>query len=684
MLVYQSPLPAESRDALRRNLGMNVAAPLDWEADIMMNDAMVSARSWEGLNGQPLAAGDLDENWWPKTDARIVVWHGQRNAEPGIYTLKFLGKAQVTVAWTPSDVLDDSYDSARGESTFRFRLTAAVPSQLQLEFRNTGSGVRHVRLYRPGKGRERTEGFYQVFLDSLKDVGTLRFMDFTGTNSSTESRWSERVRPEYSSHYRNLVTDADGDGLQDFGWQGRGFSWEQAVALANTARKDLWICVPILADDDYVRNLALVLRDGRTDSLGRRWQPLSPDLKLVVELSNEVWNTQFAFQQYLYNNRAAVQEALGDSLAAEEYNYDGARNLQAAAADPRSAEAWMYGRMRTIKRLLEISTIFREVFGDAQMITRIRPYLGWQIGNANNVAGTMFAFWDNVLAKKYTGGLSRHIWGGGATAYYSPESSGGLTLDTLWQSGDMDARGQWRRTLDQDARFCALYGLTYSAYEGGPGFGDTLGSNTESSAKSVLQAAWKDERIVAEMLEHQEVWDQAGGGLLCYFTYGGDYQFGFTEDPRVTTPKLRALSRIASQAPLAADLGRPLPAGRVLGRQFEAADPGWMTPPTWTDAGYVDLNSGQPSGWLAYFFRDDAPRGIRLQYQYRIPTGGVVLKVLWNGEEVDVRTTTGGSGVQTVTLPDLKSRRGSNTLRLTFAAPPGTSVRCEIPEFRID
>ena len=48
-------------------------------------------------------------------------------------------------------------------------------------------------------------------------------------------------------------------------------------------QKDIWINVPVAASDDYVRELALLLRDN-----------LDPNLHIYVEYSNEVWNWDFS------------------------------------------------------------------------------------------------------------------------------------------------------------------------------------------------------------------------------------------------------------------------------------------------------------------------------------------------------------------------------------------------------
>lgn len=43
-----------------------------------------------------------------------------------------------------------------------------------------------------------------------------------------------------------------------------------------------WISIPHLADDDYITELANLLKDN-----------LRPDIKVLIEYSNEVWGTLY-------------------------------------------------------------------------------------------------------------------------------------------------------------------------------------------------------------------------------------------------------------------------------------------------------------------------------------------------------------------------------------------------------
>ena len=85
------------------------------------------------------------------------------------------------------------------------------------------------------------------------------------TNNSTLVNWSDR-------------------NPKDFHTQGEliGVSYEWMIDLCNKLKKDIWICVPHSATDDYLIQMAQLFRDN-----------LDPDLTIYLEYSNEVWNWQF-------------------------------------------------------------------------------------------------------------------------------------------------------------------------------------------------------------------------------------------------------------------------------------------------------------------------------------------------------------------------------------------------------
>src|SRR5262249_31952173 len=92
----------------------------------------------------------------------------------------------------------------------------------------------------------------------------VRFMDLQAINNSKLAHWADRPRPSHATY------------------SGRGVAPEALVDLANTLHADAWFCVPHLADDDYVRQLAALVS-----------ARLDPARRVYIENSTELWNPLF-------------------------------------------------------------------------------------------------------------------------------------------------------------------------------------------------------------------------------------------------------------------------------------------------------------------------------------------------------------------------------------------------------
>jgi hypothetical protein len=66
-----------------------------------------------------------------------------------------------------------------------------------------------------------------------------------------------------------------------------GVALEYMVDLCNELQAEPWFCIPHVADDDYVRRFATLVRDS-----------LHHSSRVFVEFSNETWNTDFTAGQW--------------------------------------------------------------------------------------------------------------------------------------------------------------------------------------------------------------------------------------------------------------------------------------------------------------------------------------------------------------------------------------------------
>jgi hypothetical protein len=476
----------------------------------------------------------VDERGWPTSDAATVLFDirpfgtwsppvdDPDRFQPdwsGTYKMSFQGQAVLGfVEETRAQIAEQKYDPAKNLTTADLVVPPGV-GLVCVSFKQSkrtadspeGSGITNLRVLRPGVAEDTKAVFSDEFLQSLKPFAAMRFMDWLETNHNPgfygdpghhALNWADRHVPE--------------DATQGKYGNKYGAAWEYVIELANLTRKDIWINIPVAATDDYVKQLALLLKQG-----------LFPECKIYIEHSNEVWN--FSFPQYVYNKLAAADEvAQGKSPLAN----DGSKNQ----------EVW--GHRRHAKRLVEIGKTFREVFG-AQGAARIRPvYASWVIQTKSH--------YEDVLTwvDKTYGPPRNHFYAISGAAYYSigkasPTADVTALLAAMRQSSDqhLALRSALKRIADH-------YGLKSCQYEIGP---DVGGGKTENVANRIRSN--RDPRMKDLVLhDARDNWFAHGGDMYMYFSHCSPYSrhgaWGLSEDIRdLNTPKWQAIYQLTGAAP---------------------------------------------------------------------------------------------------------------------------------------
>lgn len=252
----------------------------------------------------PNATGRIGENlsYLKPQSGRILINAGAQGEVP---VLKPAGlQWQVMLGPRGSRLYDGDY-TVLADEPFTFnvvnspaKITApnvvslAVPRddvspQMHLLFPGRTELPKGIRVLRPGytDRQARDQVFTNEFIDLLRRMhtGTVRAMDWQRINGSTQVRWSDRC------------TTADAL----WGVKGRGGPIEPVIDLCNALNADLWVCVPHQADDDYVRELVALIK-----------ARLAPGLRVIVEYSNEVWNTEPGFTQTAWVKQQALAAGL--------------------------------------------------------------------------------------------------------------------------------------------------------------------------------------------------------------------------------------------------------------------------------------------------------------------------------------------------------------------------------------
>lgn len=272
--------------------------------------------------------------------------------------------------------------------------------------------------------------FLANFLEGLRPFHALRFMDWMSTNNSPQKHWSDRAKP---SDYTQST--------------GKGQAIEYAIELANTLNEDAWFCVPHLASDDYIIQMAGLIRE-----------KLNPNLKVYIEYSNEVWNWQFQQASWVLNNATgSVDQYVIDDLIA----------INPASAGHPEKDAYMMARVfrlfgtvftgQDANRLVKVAAVQHAWVDNTRRILKylkdaneqcdvVSPagYFGFQSSDHE----AWLADCDNVTAEKILddtkAGYESHTatWTSG-TAQYAKEYNVGYVVYEGGQHMQPQSQSEW-------------------------------------------------------------------------------------------------------------------------------------------------------------------------------------------------------------------------------------------------
>ena len=628
---------SHTQAAPMNNLGMNINNVRDWSTIRSFADIMKHCRRWRKIGDwNDAGVADIDENGWPVEDAQTVV--AVLDRLDGTYKLSFEGQANIDVPG--ARVVDKIYDEATNVTTASVIIETTSKINFFIKFTNTNDGVRNIKLMRPITcGSDQTYDESRVFTDQFltfcRFFQVIRFMDWLATNSDkngVKKRWQDRSLPTHCSQVFNPNYPSD-----PFSYQGAGACWEYIVLLANKTGIDVWLNIPDVADSSYIHSLALLLRDGN-EYIG----PLDADRVVYLEFSNEVWNTGFKANQ---RNASAARSEVNRGNSP--LNFDGETDSQ------------VWGHRRVVQKTVEISRIFRQVFGDEAMQTRIRPVIHWQ-GVSADQPHEMLTFLD-----EYYGGANPmsdwqaphppayYLWGAGGTAYYHPADD--ATLNTMWDSKQFNVE-QWRKNykLRENAAWASAFGLHRICYEGGPDLGKV-------SNREVAEGAWRDPRMKEKVIEHHDYWSQFGGDLFAYFTAFGMPNWGFLQDILdidTGSPKWDALCELAEKPRAEITFGY-MPPVSLYGREFTLNSDGGMGA-----AGNQRSIKIRPEKWYAYSLHVSQADSFEVSVEYSADESSLLQIYLGSDLLKSVKVAGDGETHQTVPAPFYIDAQVLKTIRI--------------------
>lgn len=559
VMGMSSTVAAVDINSANSYVGIGINSLSYYDGAYMMADAM---RESQFRTGNWVGDVKTDANGAPQEDFNMIT--SSLRTQAGIYKLIFKGRADLYVSGIPLDnstnrpyISNQQYNSSTNTTTADVIYPTVVTDNTWITFSNTrrtavstsADGVTDVHLWRPGYPTDGSVVFTNEFITAMQKFHLIRSMDFLSSNSNPSVTWAER----------NTMNRL---GMMD----SRGQPWELLILLANQTNKDIWINVPVKANNDYIKKLAQLFRygsDGKNPYTSPQVNPVYPPLKnglrVYVEYGNELWNSGPGFYGFGWSLDFANQYAKTN----HPINYDGKV----------ANDIYLAHRRWIAFRSASISLIFRGVFG-AKMMSTVRPILASQVGDGNVYLseGLKWAesFYGQVRANTTpTNPTVRQVkdlwWGAGGAAYYDsdvePKDTSKATM-TAYFAGLPNAN--FAKSTAIDATWARGYGLKSVAYEGGPGPGGSpLGGSTAGPA---LSAAYNnDPRMKARMIVAQSVYEQNGGQLLSYYVYSGAHPWNFVNSAALNvvadtkTTKLSAIDYIRTHAKATPTLGSMLP-----------------------------------------------------------------------------------------------------------------------------
>nr|CAA6825281.1 MAG: Unknown protein [uncultured Thiotrichaceae bacterium] len=301
--------------------------------------------------------------------------------------------------------------------------------------------------------------FNPDYLNFVKDFSVIRFMAMSGITRNPERYWHERPN------------------LQEATWGGgygeRGAPLEIQVELANRMQADAWFNLLHAADDEYVRNFAEYVHKN-----------LSPDLKVYIEYTNEVWNTSFSHSEY--TQKKGIE----------------------AGFNVNSVEA---GFQYYVQRAGEVFSIWEDIFGGRERFVRVMGSWDTRPDISRKLLGQFEGY-------KHADALAIAPYFGGNTRGYRESS----TVDEIFKlTSEPDSFRSLHEVLEHihtQAKIAKQFGVKLIAYEGGQGLVDWATREPDQHPNPLFFAANRDPRMGPLYTKMLDGWKEVGGDLFVMFS----------------------------------------------------------------------------------------------------------------------------------------------------------------------
>jgi hypothetical protein len=493
-------------------MGINLATVNYYSSEQPFINSFVTSEKWITHSNATWDTNEekyvnLDGNGWPITlnsvnepttqqfnSLGVLFLLGMPNTANGIYPA-----GQYIVLYDGEGTLSYGFDAASVRRSPGRDVINVTPSNKGIDLRivatdprHTGNYLRNVKVVTAANEAAAKAGqiFNPVFLNLIQNFRALRFMDWFLTNNSTLSSWTDRPIP----------TNA-------FFGTSKGVPIEIAVQLANAVSADAWMNVPVMADDNFISQMATLVHS-----------QLGSSQKIYVELSNEVWNPSFSQSKYAVDRGKALWPTRSSSRGDFEYNREwfGMRTAQMCdiwrsvwRSDPRlvcvlgAQAAWSFSATEALK--CPYWTQGAPCSGHAIDAVAIAPYLGGAVPSAWTSQA------DGGLAKLFQSLDSQNDSTLDEESFFSRILRRWFRSGTTIPAGGFTAQdAAWEQEFNTNL---APYRLPLLAYEGG----QTFANGATEALDGLYMAANRDARMGQAYTRYFQQWKTAGGQLFMYY-----------------------------------------------------------------------------------------------------------------------------------------------------------------------
>ncbi len=438
-------------------IGINLAGIRYWSPHWFWTDAFKSSGDWVARikkTGARQAAHELRQtpDGWPLPEPGQVVStlmcvNIAGHYPAGRYVITHDGRGLISAgldaevfARHPGRVILSVSPSKNG---FYLRIDQSDPDD----------PIRGIKVWLPGM-EDNPCPFHPLFMERIRDHRVIRFMDWARTNHSPVSRWSQRTTPE--SVRQTLKS---------------GVALEYMIDLCNRLSAEPWFCMPHMADDDYVRRFAMMVK-----------QRLAPELRVYLEYSNEVWNTTFTQSKW------AQRQGLAQGLSRR----------------PRQAALRFYAQ-----RSVEIFKIWEDVFGDASGSRLVRVLASQHV---SPWATQEILSWRS--AYEHADALAIAPYFGGKAVSEVAAMGKSAAVEDVLRLTDASFDHDITKPLATQRELADRFGLRLIAYEGGQHLVARGQAKDDPALTGLLIAANRHRRMYDLYAKLFEAWSRVGGGDL--------------------------------------------------------------------------------------------------------------------------------------------------------------------------